>query len=114
MIRSLRLVALPLIVTELSELAAVASLEAHDELMVRVKETQTQRRVTEALGLQRSHGNFVWIPGESGAEIEQKISAEGVIIRSYPDSGARVSITDEAEMEQFLEAWKRAGLPTAK
>ena len=79
--------------------------------MVRVKETQAQRdRVSEALGLQRSHGNFVWIPGENGAEIEQKISAEGVIIRSYPDSGARVSITDEAETDQFLEAWRRAGL----
>lgn len=115
LIRSLGLVALPLTVTELSELAAVASLEAHDELMVRVKETQAQRdRVSETLGLQRSHGNFVWIPGENGAEIEQKINAEGVIIRSYPDSGARVSITDEAEMDQFLEAWKRAGLPTVK
>ena len=115
LIRSLGLVALPLTVTELSELAAVASLEAHDELMVRVKETQAQRdRVSETLGLQRSHGNFVWIPGENGAEIEQKISAEGVIIRSYPDSGARVSITNEAETDQFLEAWERAGLPAIK
>ena len=114
LVRALGLVALPLTVTELSELAAVASLDAHDELMVRVKETQTQRdRIAKELGLQRSYANFVWMPCDNGAEVEQKISAEGVIIRSYPDSGARVSITDATEMDQFLAAWRRAGLPTA-
>lgn len=115
LIRALGLVALPLTVTELSELAAVASLAAHDELMVRVKETQAQRdRVSDVLGVHRSRGNFVWIPGSDGPDIERKISDQGVIIRSYPDAGARVSITDETETDQFLDAWRRAGLPTAR
>ena len=35
---------------------------------------------------------------------------EGVVIRRYLDEGVRVSITDEAETTQFLEAWRRAGI----
>ena len=73
--------------------------------------TKTQRdRVCAELGAEKSYGNFVWLPRADAAEVETKMLDEGVVIRRYLDEGVRVSITDEAETTQFLEAWRRAGI----
>ena len=110
-INALRLLSLPLTVTAMAEMAAVEVLKHQDELLDAVATTKAQRdRVAEALGAEKSYGNFVWLPRADAAEVEQKILDEGVVIRRYLDEGVRVSITNEQETTQFLEAWERAGI----
>ena len=76
-----------------------------------VAETKAQRdRVTQALGAQQSYGSFVWLPRGDARDVEQKVLDQGVVIRRYLDEGVRVSITNEEETTQFLEAWERAGI----
>lgn len=110
-INALRLLSLPLTVTAMAETAAVEVLKRHDELADAVEITKAQRdRVCAELGAEKSYGNFVWLPRADAAEVETKMLDEGVVIRRYLDEGVRVSITDEAESTQFLEAWRRAGI----
>ena len=110
-INALRLLSLPLTVTAMAEMAAVEVLKHHDELLDAVAITKAQRdRVAHELGAEQSYGNFVWLPRGDAAEVEQKILDEGVVIRRYLDEGVRVSITNEEETTQFLEAWERAGI----
>ena len=110
-INALLLLSLPLTVTAMAETAAVEVLKRHDELYDAVEITKTQRdRVCAELGAEKSYGNFVWLPRADAAEVETKMLDEGVVIRRYLDEGVRVSITDEAETTQFLEAWRRAGI----
>ena len=110
-INALRLLSLPLTVTAMAETAAVEVLKRHDELADAVEITKAQRdRVCAELGAEKSYGNFVWLPRADAAKVETKMLDEGVVIRRYLDEGVRVSITDEAETTQFLEAWRRAGI----
>lgn len=111
LINALNLLALPLTVSYIGELGAIAALHAQDELQARVDETKHQRtRVSQALGVPESRANFVWIPRGDAEEVECKIYEEGVVIRRYLDEGVRVSITTEEETTAFLNAWERAGI----
>lgn len=111
LIKALQLLSLPLTVTTMAEMAAVEVLKHHDELDDAVAETKAQRdRVTQALGAQQSYGSFVWLPRGDARDVEQKVLDQGVVIRRYLDEGVRVSITNEEETTQFLEAWERAGI----
>lgn len=111
LINALNLLALPLTVSYIGELGAIAALHAQDELQERVDETKRQRtRVAQALGVPESRANFVWIPRGDAEEVEHKIYEEGVVIRRYLDEGVRVSITTEEETTAFLNAWERAGI----
>lgn len=111
LVNALNLLALPLTVSYIGELGAIAALHAQDELQARVDETKRQRtRVAQALGVSESRANFVWIPRGDAEEVERKIYEEGVVIRRYLDEGVRVSITTEEETTAFLNAWERAGI----
>ncbi|MDK8469963.1 histidinol-phosphate transaminase [Corynebacterium accolens] len=111
LVDALNLLALPLTVSYIGELGAIAALHAQDELDARVDETKRQRtRVAQALGVPESRANFVWLPRGDAKEVERKISEEGIIIRRYLDEGVRVSITTEEETTAFLNAWERAGI----
>lgn len=112
LMNGLNLLALPLTVTSIAEQSAIASLRAKDQLDARINETIEQReRVAQALGGVASQTNFVFLPTDEGADMEAKMAEQNVIIRYFPGSGIRVSITDTVETDQFLEAWRAAGLP---
>ena len=92
---ALRKAAIPFGVNSLAQAAAVASLEAFDELDVRVKELVAERaRVVEALAAQGwslpdAQANFVWFRlGELTAEFAAACEAAGLTVRPYGTDGA--------------------------
>ena len=94
----------------LAQAAAVASLEAFDELDVRVKELVAERgRVVAALAEQgwavpETDANFVWLPvGERTPDLVAACQAAGLTVRPYGDDGVRVTIAEPEANDRFLE-----------
>ncbi|MFS0883686.1 histidinol-phosphate transaminase [Aeromicrobium sp. 179-A 4D2 NHS] len=88
----------PFGVSDLAQAAALASLDAQDELDKRVESLVAERdRVTAALREQGwdvpdSHANFVWLPlGERSAEFAEHVRP--LAVRPFPE-GVRVSLAD--------------------
>ena len=107
LIEAINRVAVPFAVSGVAQAAALASLGAQEELQVRVKETAAQRaRVVDTLGLDESQANFVWLPGVS-QELADQIADNGVLVRAFPE-GTRVTVTNAAETDAFLQAWRDA------
>jgi histidinol-phosphate aminotransferase len=109
----------PFAVTQLAQVAALASLEdaAEKQLAERVADLVDERgRVTEALrsyGYQvpTSQANFVWLsqgPAEDGGidalEFAAGCERMGIIGRAFANSGVRVTISTAAENDRFLAA----------
>lgn len=106
-IEALNKVAVPFSVSSVAQVAALASLDAQDELHARVDATVAERsRVVEKLGLSESQANFVWLPRE-GQDLADRLAAEGVLVRVFPE-GIRVTVTNAEETDALLEAWDRA------
>ncbi len=104
-----RSTAIPLSVTAQAETAALASLDAEEELLERVR-VITARRDRVAAGLRaagwrvpEAQGNFVWLA--TGPQTQQAAAAferGGVIVRPFADDGVRVSIGEEESVETVL------------
>lgn len=106
-IEALNKVAVPFSVSSVAQVAALASLDAQDELHARVDATVAERsRVVEKLRLSESQANFVWLPRE-GQDLADRLAAEGVLVRVFPE-GIRVTVTNAEETDALLEAWDRA------
>ena len=106
-IEALNKVAVPFSVSSVAQVAALASLDAQDELHARVDATVAERsRIVEKLGLSESQANFVWLPRE-GQDLADRLAAEGVLVRVFPE-GIRVTVTNAEETDALLEAWDRA------
>src|SRR6188768_318243 len=107
---ALRKAALPFGVNSLAQVAAVASLEAFDELEVRVKDLVSERaRVVEALAAQGwslpdAQANFVWFGlGELTAEFAAACEAAGLTVRPYGTDGARATIGEREANDRLIE-----------
>ncbi|PZG50782.1 histidinol-phosphate transaminase [Spongiactinospora gelatinilytica] len=101
---------LPYTVSHLAQVAARASLRAHDELMARVDQTIAEReRVRAALlahgvPVAPSEANFVWAPlQERTAAFAAACAAENVHVRAYPGDGVRVTIGLPEAGDAFLK-----------
>lgn len=101
----------PFAVNHLAQVAAVASLEAEDELLERVGRVVEERtRVREALigqgwTVPPTEANFVWLRlGERTMEFAAACAEEGVAVRPFAGEGARVSIGDPEANDVFLKA----------
>jgi histidinol-phosphate aminotransferase len=109
----------PFAVTQLSQVAALASLddEAEKQLAERVADLVDERgRVSEALRsygyrVPESQANFVWLsqgPASGGGIDALDFAAGcerfGIVARAFADSGVRVTISNAAENDRFLEA----------
>jgi histidinol-phosphate aminotransferase len=100
---------LPFTVNAVAQAAAIASLEAEDELLERVEATVKEReRVRDALIEQGwtvppTEANFVWLRlgGETMA-FSAACDAAGVSVRPFPGEGARVSIGSPEDNDVFL------------
>lgn len=101
---------IPLSVTAAAEEAALASLDAEDELMARVA-TLTERRDALAARLRRvgwdvpeAQGNFVWLPaGESALEVAAAFEEAGLIVRPFAGDGVRISVGEAEAIERIVE-----------
>ncbi|HRW17325.1 MAG TPA: histidinol-phosphate transaminase [Dermatophilaceae bacterium] len=113
---ALRKTAVPFGVNSLAQAAAIASLEARDELMVRVRDIVAEReRVAAGLAeqgwaLAPSEANFVWFPiGTDGAAFAEACEAAGLMVRRYGDDGVRVTIGEPEANTRFLEVCRTFG-----
>jgi histidinol-phosphate aminotransferase len=109
-ITALGKVYVPFTATSLSQAAAIASIEAADELMARTDAVVAERaRVSSALReagyeLPDSQANFIWLPlgpGRTGDFVEQAANAR-VLVRPYGTDGVRVTIGAPHENDTFL------------
>ncbi len=105
-----RSTAIPLSVTAHAEEAALASLDAQDELLERVAQI-TARRDALVAGL-RAHGwrvpvaqgNFVWL-ATAGAtsEVAEAFHEGGIVVRPFAGEGVRISVGEHESVEKVLQ-----------
>jgi histidinol-phosphate aminotransferase len=104
-----RTTAIPLSVTSAAERAAIASLDAEDELMARVA-VIVERRTRLVAGLRAqgwdvpdSQSNFVWLPaGERTDEVAAAFVAADLIVRPFSGDGIRISVGEEESLDRVL------------
>lgn len=113
---NLRKVAVPFGVTSLAQSAALASLDAEDELARRIGEITAEReRVAGQLREQGwavppTQANFVWLrAGERSAQIASGLAERGVLVRAFPGEGLRISIGSAEANDAALSALRAIG-----
>ncbi|WP_419817879.1 histidinol-phosphate transaminase [Glaciibacter flavus] len=104
-----RATAIPLSVTGQATAAAIASLDAEDELLDRVRTIASRRdEVWRGLNEQgwvvpKPQGNFVWLPtGEHTTAAADELFASGLVVRAFPPDGIRISIGEHESVEKLL------------
>ncbi|WP_123028337.1 histidinol-phosphate transaminase [Mycolicibacterium stellerae] len=109
-ITALGKVYVPFSATSISQAAAIASLDAADELLARTDAVIAERaRVTAALRdagytVPPSQANFVWLPLPGRAkEFANESANSRIIVRPYGDDGVRVTVASHQENDAFLE-----------
>jgi histidinol-phosphate aminotransferase len=114
-IGALRKVRVPFEVNTLAQVAASASLAAHDEMRARVDEVITERlRVFDAitdLGLQvvPSEANFLWLAlPDQAAVLGEYSERAGVVLRPFSGVGVRVTIGTPVENDRLLKVLRAA------
>ncbi|MEY9952154.1 pyridoxal phosphate-dependent aminotransferase [Leifsonia sp. EB34] len=105
-----RSAAIPLSVTDASRVAALASIDAEDELMERVARIAMRRdKLRNALleqgwNVPEANGNFVWLPtGEETAAANDAFFDAGLTVRAFPPEGIRISVGEQESVEKLLE-----------
>ena len=109
----------PFTASSIAQAAAIASLQAADELFARTDAVIAERRRVSGelaeLGytFPPSQANFVWLPlGARTAAFAADAADAGVLVRPYGDDGARVTIGAREENDAFLrfaKAWITQG-----
>lgn len=107
---ALRKAAVPFGVSSLAQQAAIASLEAFDELSERVETLVGERvRVLAALRGQGwdvpdSEANFIWLPlGEDTADFAKAADEAGLVVRPFAGEGARCTIAETEANDRLIE-----------
>lgn len=108
---NLHRVAVPFGVSALAQTAAIASLDAVEELQERVGLIRAERaRVLAALrengwGVNDSMGNFVWLRTGSATEtVDAALREHGVVARAFVGDGIRVTIGGPEMNDRFIAA----------
>lgn len=111
-----RTTAIPLSVTSAAERAAIASLDAEDELLARVAVIVERRtRLVEGLRAQGwdvpdSQANFIWLPtGERTDAAAGAFAAADLIVRPFSGDGIRISVGEEESIDRVLAVAKEIG-----
>jgi len=114
---ALRKCAVPCGVSDLAVDAALASLDAADELHARIELITGQReRMAEGLAalgwpVVRGMTNFLWLPLETAAEgIAGALEAAGLMVRCIAGAGVRISVGTAEATDRLLSV--AAGLET--
>lgn len=105
-----RTTGIPLSVTAAAENAAIASLEAEDELLDRVAEIVRRRaRLVDGLRAQGwdvpdAQGNFVWVPTGAGTDAAAAAFVDGgLVVRPFPGDGIRITVGEHESVDRVLE-----------
>ena len=100
----------PFTATSVSQAAAIASLDAADELLDRTDAVVAERtRVSEALRgagftVPSSQANFVWLPlGMRTLDFVEQAADARIVVRPYGADGVRVTIGAPEENNALLE-----------
>jgi histidinol-phosphate aminotransferase len=116
---NLRRVKVPFGVTDLAQQAAVASLDAEPELLERIEVIVTERdRLHAGLRAQGwpihdSEGNFVWLrTGDDTQRVLAILDEHGILVRSFPGEGIRITIGMPEANDRALVA-AQAALPVS-
>ena len=114
-ITALDKVYVPFTVSSIAQAAAIASLDAADELLARTDALVAERvRVSAALRdagftLPPSQSNFVWLPlGPRTPDFVERAAEARIVVRPYGTDGVRISIGAPQEndaMLQFARGW---------
>jgi histidinol-phosphate aminotransferase len=111
---ALRKCAVPFGVNGIAQAAAVASLDAEDELFARVDALVRERtRVSEGLRAQGwtvppSEANFVWLRlGERTTDFAVACEEAGVMVRPFPGEGVRITVGETEANDILLDVAKR-------
>jgi len=104
-----RATGIPLSVTAAAEEAALASLDAEDELHERVRALAVRRddlaaRLRDAgWDVPVAQGNFVWLPaGERALEVAAAFEDAGLIVRPFAGDGVRISIGEHESVDAIV------------
>lgn len=110
---AVRKTAVPFGVSNIAQVAAVASLELEDELMKRVDQVVQTRQWFESelrqigFDLPTSQANFVWLPiGERTDEFNQRCAEVAVAVRPFTGEGVRISIGEREPLIRVLDVAK--------
>lgn len=110
-VAAVRKVYVPFSVNSIAQAAALASLDAADELLARCVENVAERErvraalLAEGYEIPESQANFVWFPlGERTADFAEHALASKVVVRPFVGEGARVTIGTRDENDTLLEA----------
>ncbi|GAA6526126.1 histidinol-phosphate transaminase [Intrasporangium sp. DVR] len=113
---AIRKTATPFGVNSVAQVAAVASLDAFDELNERVESLVAEReRVVRALQdqgwkLPQTDANFVWFPlGSDSTAFSEACEESGLMVRQYGDDGVRVTIGEAEANTRLLEVAEKFG-----
>src|SRR6478735_1376889 len=106
----LRRTALPFSVSALAQKAAIASLDAGEEMEARVTAVKQERArmaaQLEAQGwkLQASQGNFLWIRADEmlQARLVAALDRAGILVRAYQGDGVRITVAGPASNDRVL------------
>ena len=106
----LRRVALPFAVSALAQRAAIASLDAAEEVRDRVRAVTAERtRVSRELraagyAVPDSQANFVWLRADDARreELVEAFAAADVLVRGYAGDGVRITLADPATNDRVL------------
>ncbi|WP_193046821.1 pyridoxal phosphate-dependent aminotransferase [Mycolicibacterium baixiangningiae] len=100
----------PFSATSISQAAAIASIDAADELLARTDEVVAERtRVSDTLReagftLPLSQANFVWLPlAERTLDFVEKAAENRLVVRPYGEDGVRVTVAAPHENDAFLD-----------
>lgn len=106
--------AIPMVVTEQAQRAALAVLSHNDEAMELVHALCERRDhvwaelIAQGWDVPKPHGNFVWLPTGSNTGAANDILEDGgIIARVFADEGIRVTIGEPESVEPFLAATAR-------
>lgn len=102
----------PYAVSGVAESAAIEALSQPD-YMRRNVERITAERARLASGLRRlglevvaGHGNFVWLPMPERMEsVVAALARQGVMVKSYPGHGIRISVGTSGDTDRLLSSW---------
>lgn len=109
-VAALSKVYVPFTATTVSQAAAIACLDAADELLERTDAVVAERtRVSAALreagyDLPPSQANFVWLPLVGRAQQFAADAADArIIVRPYGEDGVRITVASPEENDMFLD-----------
>jgi histidinol-phosphate aminotransferase len=109
-ISALSKVYVPFTATSVSQAAAIASLDASDELLARTDVVVAERaRVTSALRdagftVPPSQANFVWLPlARRTTDFVNSAADNRLLVRPYGQDGVRVTVAAPHENDAFLD-----------